>query len=255
MNRLLSATKYSLLTFRRNPAATFFTVVFPLIFLVLFGFIFGDEIDSETGAKVATFQVPGILGLAIVSATFINLAIGQVFRRELGQLKRLRGTPMPPLYYMLGQVLAAFVVVAFMTVLVVFVGRLLFGVVYNWDTTLVFAVTVLLGAMAFSGLGLAVTTIIPNNDAAPAITNAVVLPLYFISDVFLDSDGTPDFLQTLGDIFPVKPLVEALQPSFNPFLDTSSTPWSQWAIIAAWGVFGVAVAATRFRWTPQTERR
>lgn len=255
MSRLLSATKFSLLTFRRNPAATFFTVVFPLLFLVLFGFIFGDEIDSETGAKVATFQVPGILGLSIVSATFINLAIGQVFRRELGQLKRLRGTPMPPLTYMLAQVLASFVVVAFMTVLVIVVGRLLFGVIYQWDTSLTFFITVLLGSVAFSSLGLAVTAIIPNNDAAPAITNAFVFPLYFVSDVFLDSDDSPEFLQSIGDIFPVKPLVEAMQPSFNPFLDTTSVPWSSWAIIAAWGVFGIAVAATRFRWVPQTERR
>ena len=91
-SQVLSAAKFALLSFRRNSAATFFTIIFPLLFLVLFGFIFGDEIE-DSGAKVATFQVPGILALAIVSATFVNLAMNAVIRREAGQLKRLRGTP------------------------------------------------------------------------------------------------------------------------------------------------------------------
>lgn len=254
MSKLLSAAKYALLSFRRNPAATFFTVGFPLIFLILFGFIFGDEV-ADSGATIATFQVPGILALSLVSATFINLAMGQVFRRELGQLKRLRGTPMPPLAYIGGQVLASFVIVLFMTVLLVLLGRLLFDVAFNWNTIAVFAISVVLGSIAFSSLGLAITAIIPNQDAAPAITNAAVFPLYFVSDVFFVSDSTPGFIQAIGDFFPVKPLTQSLQPSFDPFLDSVSIPWAKWAVVAAWGAVGIAAATTKFRWTPQSERR
>ena len=254
IGKVLSAFKFSLLSFRRNPAATFFTIGFPILFLVLFGFIFGDQV-TDSGAKVATFQVPGILSLSIVSATFFNLAMGQIFRRETGQLKRLRGTPMPPLAYMGGQILAAFVVVVFMTVLVVVLGRLLFGVAFNWNTLPLFAVSVLLGSATFSALGLAVTAIIPNQDAAPAITNAIVFPLYFVSDVFLQSEDTPRFMQIVGDIFPVKPLTQSLQDSFNPFLADVTVPWSKWAVVVAWGVFGVLAATKFFRWTPETERR
>lgn len=251
----LSAAKYALLSFRRNPAATFFTIVFPVLFLVIFGFVFGDEV-TDSGATVATFIVPGILGLATVSATFVNLAMTQVVRREQGQLKRLRGTPLPPLAYVLGQIMAAIVIVAFMAVLVTVIGRLFFGVVFNLETVGVFVATIALGAIAFSALGLAITAVIPNEDAAPAITNAAVFPLYFISDVFFfgDGDGT-GFISRLGDFFPVKPLVHSLQPSYDPFLAEVSIPWSQWAVIAAWGVVGVALAARFFRWTAQTERR
>ena len=253
--KVLSAAKYALLSFRRNPAATFFTVVFPVLFLVIFGFVFGDEVTDD-GAKVATFIVPGILGLSIVSATFVNLAMGQVFRREQGQLKRLRGTPMPPLAYIGGQIAASLVIVVFMTVLVTVIGRLFFGVVFNWSTVGVFAATIALGSMAFSALGLALTAIIPNQDAAPAVTNAAVFPLYFISDVFFFSDGENDgFISKLGNVFPVKPLVNSLQDSYDPFLQSVTVPWSKWAVIAAWGVFGVLAATRFFRWTPQTERR
>lgn len=253
MNRLLTATKYALLSFRRNPAATFFTIIFPLVFLVLFGFIFGDEID-DSGAKVATFQVPGILALSIVSATFTNLAMTSVIRRENGQLKRLRGTPVRPVVWITAQMMAAFVIVAFMTVLVTVVGRLLFGVAFNVETLGVFIVTVLLGSLALSALGLAVTAVIPNEDAAPAVTNALTLPLYFVSDVFLMTGDAGGFIGRVGDFFPIKPLAQALQPSYNPFLDSVELPWSQWAVIAAWGIAGVVIAAKFFRWVPKSDR-
>lgn len=252
--KTLSAARYALLSFRRNPAATFFTVVFPVLFLVIFGFIFGDEV-ADSGAKVATFIVPGILGLSIVSATFVNLAMTQVFRREQGQLKRLRGTPMPPLAYIGGQILAALVVVIFMTVLVTVIGRLFFGVVFNFETIGVFAASVALGSIAFSALGLAVTAIIPNEDAAPAITNATVLPLYFVSDVFFFTDeDSSGFISRLGDFFPVKPLVHSLQDSYDPFLASVTIPWADWGAVAAWGLFGVLAATRFFRWTAQTDR-
>jgi len=254
VTRLVTATKFALLSFRRNPAATFFTIIFPLLFLVLFGFIFGAEITDD-GVKVSTFQVPGILALAIVSATFVNLAMNSVIRREAGQLKRLRGTPVQPLLWVAAQMLASFVIVAIMTVLVTVLGRLLFGVAFNAETLGVFIVTILLGSLAMSALGLAISAVIPNEDAAPAVTNAAVLPLYFVSDVFLITDSdSGGFLSRVGDVFPIKPLARALQPSYNPFLDGVEIPWGSWAVIAVWGVAGVALAAKFFRWVPQSDR-
>lgn len=251
--QVLSATKYSLLSFRRSPAATFFTIVFPVIFLVIFGFIFGDEV-TEDGAKVATFQVPGILALSVVSATFVNLAMVSVIRREAGQLKRLRGTPMRPIVWVMGQILASLVIVAVMCVLVIALGRLLFGVAFQPETIGVFAVTVLLGSVALSALGLAISAIIPSEDAAPAITNAAVLPLYFVSDVFLFTDNSAGFISRVGDFFPIKPLAQALQPSFDPFIQGVDIPWSKWAVVAVWGLVGIALATRFFRWVPKAYR-
>lgn len=256
--KTLSSAKYALLSFRRNPAATFFTIIFPVLFLVIFGFVFGGE---ETGppdqlVKVSTFIVPGILALSIVSATFVNLAMNQVIRREAGQLKRLRGTPLSPLSYIVGQILASMVIVVFMTVLVTVIGRLFFGVEFNLSSVGVFALSIALGSIVFSALGLAITAIIPNDDAAPAVTNATVFPMYFVSDVFFfNEEDSTGFFSKVGDFFPVKPLVHSLQDSYNPFIESVSIPWSEWAVVAAWGVFGMLAAAKFFKWTPQTERR
>lgn len=251
-SQLVTQSKYNLLIFRRNPAATFFTVVLPLIFLVLFTSFFGNEVIDSSGVRAANFYVPGILALAVVSATLVNLAITTTSRREEGVLKRVRGTPLRPWVFIVAQVLAGLVITAIMTVLVIVMGRLLFDVTFQFRALPGFLISLIIGTVIFSALGLALSTIIPSIEAAPAFTNAAVLPLYFVSDVFiLSGDDTPRFLTLIGDIFPIKHLVEALTEAFNPFIDGVPLPWTNWLVMAAWGAFGLFVAITRFRWTPR----
>ena len=172
--RFRRQVQFDLLIFRRNPASTFFTVILPLIFLVIFTSIFGNE-TLANGAKVATLYVPGILALAIISATTVNLAITMTARRERGILKRVRGTPMPPWVFVGSQAVAGFVLSVLMTVLITVVGRLLFGVTLNGSGIPSLIITVLVGAMSFAVMGLALTAIIPSEEAAPAVTNALML--------------------------------------------------------------------------------
>lgn len=247
-SQLLGRTKFDFLVFRRNPAASFFTVILPIIFLVLFTTIFGNE-TLDSGAKVATFYVPGILGMSIVSATLQNLAITTTIRREKGVLKRLRGTPLPRWIFIASQLLMATALVILMTFVVALIGWLIFGVAIQWSTLPSLLITVVIGTASFSALGLALSTVIPSENAAPAIANGVTLPLYFISDVFLVDADLPRFVEIVGNIFPMRHLVKALQTSFDPFVVGTPMHWGHWAVIAAWGVTGVFVASTRFEWS------
>ncbi|MEM9130913.1 MAG: ABC transporter permease [Actinomycetota bacterium] len=245
--QLLHQTKFDLLAFRRNPAAAFFTVIFPLIFLFLFTSIFGNE--EVDGIRLATFYVPGILALAIVSATLVNLAINLAARREQGILKRVRATPLSPAVFVAAQGALAVVISYFMTFLVVVIGRLVFDVTVLGAGIPSLLITVLVGAIAFSAMGIGLTAIIPSESAAPAIVNAVVLPLYFISDVFIQGDK-PDFLAFVANLFPIQHLSVALQESFDPTVDGTPWPIGHWLVIAAWGVVGAVAALRFFRWTP-----
>ncbi len=250
IGRLRQQVLFDLLVFRRNPASTFFTVILPLIFLVIFTSIFGND-TLANGAKVATLYVPGILALAIISATTVNLAITMTTRRERGILKRVRGTPMPPWVFVASQAIAGFVLSVLMTVLITVVGWLLFGVTLNGPGVPSLIITVLIGAMCFSVMGLALTAIIPSEDAAPAVTNALMLPLYFISDVFIPGDQIPDWVQRVADLFPIKHLSVALQESFDPFAEVAPWPWRNWLVIVAWGLVAAVVAIRGFRWIPR----
>jgi ABC-2 type transport system permease protein len=112
-----------------------------------------------------------------------------------------------------------------------------------------YLVTVVVGAMAFSALGLATTALVPNADAAPAVVNAIILPLLFLSGIFIPLEGAPQWMIVFGDIFPVKHFAEAMLGSFyGPPL---AFEWVDVLVVAAWGVVGLAVAIRFFSWEPR----
>ncbi|WP_419945376.1 ABC transporter permease [Candidatus Poriferisodalis sp.] len=252
LRQLRSETLFNLLGFWRSPAATFFTVALPIIFLVIFTSIFGNEVMSSTGARVATVYVPGILALALVSATFMNQAIIMVVKRENGVLKAMRATPLPPRIYVGGHIATSLALTALMTVLVIGIGRFGYGVKIQVAAIPSLFITLVVGAAAFAALGLAITCICPSEQAAPAITNMCVLPLYFVSDVFIPSDGAPRWMTLIGDIFPIKHLALALGRTFDPFVEGVPWPAGRWLILSIWGLFGVLVTVRYFRWTPRS---
>jgi ABC-2 type transport system permease protein len=113
------------------------------------------------------------------------------------------------------------------------------------------AVTFVVGVTSFAALGLAVASLVPNADSAPAVANATILPLAFISDVFIVTDDPrPRWLEILGDVFPLKPFVNAFQDTLNPLVDAPAFDVAGLAVVAAWGLAGAIIAARTFRWEP-----
>ena len=248
----LRQAAYENRSFRRNPPAAFFTVVFPIMFLVIFNVLFGnDEIEVGSGTtNASTFYVPAIAALSIVSACYTNVAMSVALTRDLGVLKRLRGTPLPPAAYLGGVIIHVTGVALAMVAFVVVVGRVFYDVEIVARTIPAFVLSIVVGAAAFSALGLATTGFIKDSNAAPAVTNAIVLPLLFISDIFITPGTAPEWVSSVADVFPVKHLSQALFAAFNPFEDGSGLRLGDLAVIAAWGVLGVLIALRRFRWEP-----
>jgi ABC-2 type transport system permease protein len=238
--------------FWRNPAAAFFTFVLPLFFLVVFNALFGNTIDVKGGrVDISFFFVPAISALGVISACYTNLGMMVTISRDLGVLKRIRGTPLPAWAYLLGRILQAMSVGALLVIIITAVGKLVYGVDVPSNTMPSLIVTVAVGSGAFCALGLALTCIIPNADAAPAIANATILPLLFISNVFIHLDKPPAWLGYAGDVFPVKPFALALENAFNPYVQGAGFEWGHLAIVAAWGIGGALVALRFFSWEPQ----
>ena len=246
--------RYDQKTFWRQPESVFFTVALPLIFLFLFVSIFGNEdvrIGPDSEVQGSTYYVPGIVTLSMVSATVLNLAIALTFARERGLLKRVRSTPLPPSVFMAGRIGTATGVTLLLVVAVVLLGRLVYGVTVPTTTLPALALTVLVGTAAGCALGFALSTVIPSEGAAPAITNAVILPLYFFSGIFIPTDDIPEAMQRVGDVFPVKHLFEAILTAFDPTTTGTGIAWGDLAVIVLWGLFGAVVAVRRFRWAPR----
>jgi ABC-2 type transport system permease protein len=245
--------RYENTAFWRNPAAAFFTFAFPLIFLVIFNVIFGGGTTDRFGnpeLSVSNFYIPAVAAFSVITACYTNIAIGVTFARDEGQLKRIRGTPLPGWAYLFGRIAHAIVIAIILVVIVVLFGLAFYDVEIPGKMP-EFVAAIALGAIAFAALGLAVTAIIPNPDASPAVTNATILPLLFISDVFIPLDqGTPEWLITLSEIFPIKHFSSALIASYNP----TRVDFEAWdlVVMAIWGVIGVFLALRFFSWEPRT---
>jgi ABC-2 type transport system permease protein len=238
--------------FWRNPTAVFFTIALPLIFLLIFATIFGNDTIEELGdIKTTTYYVPAILTLAIVSATTQSLAISLTTDREAGILKRGRGTPMPNWVFFAGRIGNALVISALMLVIVPLVGRLIYDVSIPWDHLPAVVVTLAVGAASFCCLGIALTAAIPNEDAAPAVTNVALLPLYFLSGVFIPESEIPDGVLHVADAFPIRHFFEAFFAAWDPATTGAGFEWGHLGIVAAWGALGLVLAIRFFRWTPR----
>jgi ABC-2 type transport system permease protein len=226
--------------FWRNPTAAFFSFVLPLLFLFLFGAIFSG--DQETLDVI----VPGILGLSVMSTTFNALAMNITFLREEGVLKRIHGTPMPPVSYLAGVAANAVSNAAFQLVIVVLAGRLFFGIGWpkDWLELAVFAVV---GVATLAALGVAFSHVIPNFDAAPAYTNIVFLPVIFISGVFYDVDTAPQFLTDIARVLPLTHVIDGFSAAMVTGASLSDHA-GDLAVVAAWGLVGAFFAVRGFSW-------
>ncbi|MBK8295542.1 MAG: ABC transporter permease [Solirubrobacterales bacterium] len=164
---VLHEFKFTQKVFWRNPASVFFTAMLPVIFLLIFATIFGnDKIETLDNLPTTTYYVPAIVTLAVVSATMVSLATNLTIAREAGLLKRGRGTPLPSWVFIAGRVGNAIVISVLMVVVVTLIGRVLYGAPIPWDRLPAVAVTLLVGAASFCCLGIALTAIIPSRGCA-----------------------------------------------------------------------------------------
>lgn len=240
--------------FWRNPPSVFFTIVFPVMLLILFASIFsGDTVDLRGGIDTTTYYVPAIITLAVISATMQSMAMSLTIAREDGRLKRGRGTPMPAWVFVAGRVGNAIVVSVLMLVLITALGRIAYGVEFPWDRLPAILITLAIGAASFCCLGVAFTAAIPSEDAAAPMVNAVLFPLYFLSGVFIPEDQLPSGVVHVSGVFPIRHFFEAFFSAYVPAgAGGSGIEWGHLAVVAAWGVAGAVLAIRYFRWTPRS---
>ncbi len=243
--------KFANKIFWRNPPAVFFTFAFPLMFLIIFN-LFGSEGRPTRGdVSGSTFYVPAIAAFSLITACYTNIAITVCFLRDEGVLKRMRGTPLPGWVYMAGRILHAVSVGLLLVAITVVVGALFYDVEVPTTTMPAFITTIIVGSGAFSALGLAITPAVPNAEASPAVVNGIILPLLFVSDVFIPLNDPPAWLDAVTGVFPVRHLSDAMQVAFNPFTTGAGFSWGDLGVVALWGIAAAAIAARFFTWEPR----
>ena len=243
--------RFELRVFLRDRRATFFTLAFPLMMLILYGAVFGDETVTVEGRDVTwlTFWVPALATLSIVSASFAGLVISIIREREAGVLKRRRATPVPPWTLIGGRALTLLGVSLAGALIVAVVGRVGYDVHLAPSAIPAALVAAVAGSLSLCAVAYAFSTLVGSVDSAMPMTQLVVMPLYFISGIFVPDSVLPDGLVSVGKAFPLEHLASALHTAYQP---GGGWAWGDLAVLAAWGLGGVLVAVRRFSWMPST---
>ena len=236
----------------RNPRVLVFTFAFPLILIVLFSALNGNAKVDAYGENIrfAQFYTPAIAIFSLVAACYSSLVVGIATARDQGLLKRVRGTPLPMSIY-LGSWVAGAVATGLAAIVLLFaVAVPAFGVSLTARTLPAAIVTLVLGALCLSSLGVAVASLVKTADQAMPVAQLTFLPISFISGIWFPLDGAPDWLIKVSHFFPLSHIVTAFGSSFVPGATGSQFHGDDLLAIAIWTAVGLFVAVRRFRWEP-----
>jgi ABC-2 type transport system permease protein len=254
---VLTQARMAILVGLRTPRTIIFTVAFPLVLLVLFNSLFnhgGNDTTTLPNGIVISAQAyftAGIIAYSVALSTFTTLAVSLTTQRENGQLKRYRGTPMPPWTFIAAQIARASAQALAMTALLLAVAAVGYGVDIPAATFPAFLLYVVLGTSTLCSLGIALSAFTPNADAASTIAPFTVVMLAFFSGIWIPVDQLPHGLETLGKIFPLYHLALGLQTTLAPDAKGSGIDAENILILAIWAIAGARIASRRFLWEPQ----
>ena len=247
-------------SFFRDRQSAVFNFLLPVLLLVIFGAVFGNQdLAPGSGITFAQYFVAGMIASGILYTSFQNLAISIPLEREDGTLKRLQGTPMPPMSYFIGKIGLVFVAYVAQVTLLMLVGALFYhlqlpSTAAKWFT---FAWVSVFGLIACTLLGIAFSVVPRDGKGASAIVSPVVLILQFTSGVFFVFSQLPHWMQVFASIFPLKWLTQAMRSVFLPDSAEQLEVAGSWELgrcalmIGGWCVAGLVLALVFFRWTPR----
>lgn len=258
----LRAIKLELRAYFRVPDVVFFTFLFPVLMLGVFGAAFqsmgdvGELPDGSGGVSFAAYYLPGLVAAGIMLSGVQNPAIDIVRERHEGWLRRLGATPLSPVSYFMGKIGVVVVTALLQAALLLAFAAVAFQVALPTDPALWlrFAWLFALGIATMTLLGIALSALPRSSRSASAVVIPVVLVLQFISGVYLQFSMLPEWLQNIASVFPLKWLGQGMRSVFLPEHFAAAETGDGWGLglvalsLAVWLVVGLVVSLLTFRW-------
>jgi ABC-2 type transport system permease protein len=245
--------------FFRQREAVVFTLMLPVLLLVVFGAVL--NFDLGDGVTFTQYFMAGIIAAGILGASLQNMAISIATERSDGTLKGLAGTPMPRSAYFVGKVVQVLAVTAAIIAILVLIGVVFYGIDLppgaDWLT---FAWVTVLGSASCTLLGIAVSSLARNGRSASATVTPFALLLQFISGVFFQFSEIPSWMQTVAALFPLKWMAQGLRSVFLPDSLAASEPAGSWElgrvalVLIVWCLIGLLLCVRTFRWQDRDSR-
>ena len=241
--------RFEQLAFWLNRVGAAFTIGFSVVFLVMLGATAGTSRVSYLGnIELIQYYVPGFVAYGVMAACFTTLSIILVVRRETGLLKRLRLSPLPAWALLAAIFLSTMIVALVQVIVLLLIGRFGYGVHFPQSVG-AFVFALLVGIFSFTAMGVAISTVIPNQDTAGPLTSTVFFVMLFLSGLWFPIKANSG-LAKFSSYFPVRHFLIAVLLPFNSVPGTSPWAWHDLLVVGVWGVAAAFIAVRRFRWAP-----
>lgn len=225
----------------RNGEQLLVTLGIPVLLLVFFSLV--DVLPTGSDDAI-DFLAPGIIALAVMSTAMVSLGIGTGFERSYQVLKRLGATPLgrPRL---IGAKITSVVVIELLQLAILVPVAYLLGWSPDRPRWLLAALAVVLGTVAFAGLGLLLAGVL-RGEINLAVQNGLYLVLLLLGGIVIPLGELPLPLRALGRILPSGALADVLRETLTRAGDA---PALAWLVLLAWAVTMPLAASRLFRWT------
>ena len=232
--------------FLREPASAFFTLVFPLIYLFMYGLISGNEpTPMYGGQRTIDVAIPSLTAVIIAMAGMMSNTMTMATYREKGILRRLQTTPVSPLIVLMAQVIVIFAMTCLGMLLLIAAGKLVYHVNFEGN-----AFSLLLGfilsSLSFFGIGFILAGIMPTVRTAWVASMVLVYPMLLLSGAFFSVEVLPTAVQKVSNFIPLTYVVNLLRGLWY------GEPWGNYllevGVLTGMLLLGVAISAKTFRW-------
>jgi ABC-2 type transport system permease protein len=246
MKNLIKMTWVEAKLFLREPIGAFFTLVFPLVMLFLFGTIYGNKPSPYfNGYGTIDISVPAYTAMIIATTGLVGLVITMATYREKGVLRRLRTTPVSPLTVLSAQVIVLFLMTLLGMVLLIIAGKLVYNMRFEGNLISVLAGFVL-SSLSFFALGFILSSLVPTARTAQVVGMVILYPMLFLSGAGFPRELLPETVRKISTFLPLTYVVNLLRglwigESWNLHLVNAG-------VLAAMLVAGLLISVKLFRW-------
>ncbi len=231
--------------FLREPVGLFFTLVFPVMILLLFSAIFGnDRVPGGPGLRMIDVMAPSYTGMVIGTAALLGIPITLAGYRQQGTLRRLRATPLRPWVILVAHVLVNLLMTTVGILLLLLTARMVYDLRLP-EAPFSVALAFLVASLSFFALGFVLAGVLPSARTAQIVGQVVFFPMFFLSGAAgIQPEMFPDALRRVSDLLPLTYVVELVQKLWI------SGEWDTTALVVliSVAVASVIVSARTFRW-------
>jgi ABC-2 type transport system permease protein len=246
MNALASQAVLETKLFFRRKDTMFWTFIFPMFFMALFGLIYGNTNWPGMSIRSVDYLLPGIVVMGAMVTGIMHTAIAFVSEREKGVYRRLALTPLKRQSLIGGQMLHNYAIIIIQTALIVAIGVFAFSINITGNM-LLFWLVLTAGGLCFMSIGFAITGLVKTARSATPITQIPYFLLMFLGGIFYPVSMLPKALQYVANALPSTHMNDALRMVFFQGAGLGDI-WKDLLVMAGWLVACLVISVKFFKW-------